>query len=71
MLDINEDIKQVKALKDGEKAYIYWFDEQGGKIVRDGDIYKLYEVTWMNEFYFDKGGYEDIERLVNIAYSWS
>ena len=74
MKTIEQAIDNVKSLKDGESCTVNWFSEGGGHIERIKNEYVLSEVQlYGTGSVVDcrKYKFNEIEEMVNIAYSWT
>jgi hypothetical protein len=67
-----QDKEKVLALADGEECYINWFSESGAKVVRNGNLYSLYEVSCAGkDWYYQSYAFDYIDALIDHAYTWS
>ena len=69
----DSDISKVRSLGHGQSCTIFWFEEGGGEVHRIWDTLLLFEIPQ----YGGEGRYEgsfnldEIEKLVDIAYTWT
>ena len=65
-----KDLEAIRGLQVGETAYVNWFEEGGGEVVRRGDLYYLYEIPqYGGEGNFEKTySYAELEELVKYVH---
>ena len=64
-------LQELKLLKDKEEYCINWFEEQGGIVVFTNNTYELYYVTWHNDELHETYTADQLEILIEEAYSWT
>jgi len=73
MPDQTHDKEKLLNMKPGDTEYVNWFEEGGGEVEFNGKEYLLYEIPQYGGVGMLTGSYtvDEIDRLLNIAYSWT
>lgn len=58
-------------LQDGQQCTIFWSEEQGGIVHRNGKLYHLYEASWGGEHLAGIYTQDQFNALLDEAYSWT
>jgi hypothetical protein len=72
-MTFEKDLAKVQALEPGQSCTVFWFEEGGGHVEREGDLLVLHEVPQYggvegDEFTFNL---DQAAALVRLAHTWT